>query len=456
MWPGRFTKRTRTKRTRRRLTRRSTLIVLAVASAFVALGITLAAGATSVPAPTITSKPANPTNQTSASFTYTDSQAGVTFECSLDGASFAACPSSGITYKGPLADGSHSFKVQAVSGKKTSSAASYSWVIDTKPPSIALSFPRNGGLYGAAFWNAGCSGGAGVCGGASDQSGIASVKVSILQQNTGKYWNGASFSSTSEVFNTASGTTSWRYPLAVPSPDGSYTVHVRATDTPGNTTSSASQVSATFTIDTTPPPPPTITSGPGATTTSTSATFTFTDSQAGVGFLCGLDGGSFSLCSSPKTYQSLSLGEHTFSVRAFELAGNVSTPASYSWTVVKSAEGMPFTISGTASGLLYPGVSRPLPLTISNPNSVQIFVTSLTVSTQPGSTKAGCDGPTNLQVTQSSASGANALTVPANGQVTLPSGTVSAPQVLMKNLPTNQDACQGASYTFSYSGSAHS
>ena len=152
----------------------------------------------------ITGKPANPTNQTSASFTYTNSQAGVTFECSLDGASFAACPSSGITYKGPLADGSHSFKVQAVSGKKTSSAASYSWVIDTKPPSIALSFPRNGGLYGAAFWNAGCSGGAGVCGGASDQSGIASVKVSILQQNTGKYWNGASFSSTSEVFNTAS------------------------------------------------------------------------------------------------------------------------------------------------------------------------------------------------------------------------------------------------------------
>jgi hypothetical protein len=26
----------------------------------------------------------------------------------------------------------------------------------------------------------------------------------------------------------------------------------------------------------------------------------------------------------------------------------------------------------------------------------------------------------------------------------------------MKNLPTNQDACKGATFTFSYSGSAHS
>jgi hypothetical protein len=47
--------------------------------------------------------------------------------------------------------------------------------------------------------------------------------------------------------------------------------------------------------------------------------------------------------------------------------------------------------------------------------------------------------------------------VPAKGgKVTLPTGTVSAPQVLMKNLPTNQDACQGASFTFTYGGNGHS
>jgi hypothetical protein len=59
-------------------------------------------------------------------------------------------------------------------------------------------------------------------------------------------------------------------------------------------------------------------------------------------------------------------------------------------------------------------------------------------------------------LTQSNVSTANPLAIPANGHVALPSGAVSAPQVLMKDLPVNQDACKGASFTFTYSGSAHS
>src|SRR2546428_6861222 len=105
--------------TRRRLSRRSALVVLVTISSLTGLGITLASGATAVPAPTITSAPANPTNQTSAKFEYTDSQSGVTFQCKLDGSEYAACPATGVTYTG-LANGSHTFKVQAVSGTKTS------------------------------------------------------------------------------------------------------------------------------------------------------------------------------------------------------------------------------------------------------------------------------------------------------------------------------------------------
>jgi hypothetical protein len=59
-------------------------------------------------------------------------------------------------------------------------------------------------------------------------------------------------------------------------------------------------------------------------------------------------------------------------------------------------------------------------------------------------------------VTQSNASAANPLLIPANGHVSLPSGAISAPQVLMRDLPTNQDACKNAAFTFNYSGSAHS
>jgi hypothetical protein len=231
---------------------------------------------------------------------------------------------------------------------------------------------------------------------------------------------------------------------------------VRATDEAGNTTPAASQPTSVFTIDTTPPPPPAIVSGPERTTSADTATFVFTDGEAGVEFLCAIDRRPYGRCSSPQLYGSLSLGQHTFWVWALDAAGNMSEATSYSWTVVKSGPSKPFTISGGLSELLAPGLGRTLPLTIVNPNGVPIYVTSLVVGVQPGSSKPGCDGPTNLQVTQSSASSTNALTVPAGGHVTLPSGAVSAPRVFMQNLPSNQDACKGATYAFTYSGSAHS
>jgi hypothetical protein len=382
----------------------------------------------------------------------------VSFRCQLDAAALSACPSSGITYAGPLTQGSHTFKVVAVAGTKTSSAASYTWTIDTTPPTITLSFPANGHSYGESGWSTGCSPSPGLCGSAKDPSGVKSVAVSI-QRGSGNWWDGSGFNKTSEYFNTTTlaspGATStgWRYPLSLPA-NGTYTVHVRAIDALGNTTSLASQLTSTFKIDTA-PPVPSITSGPGEQTTSTTATFVFSDIEASATFLCRLDGSSFSSCKSPKSYTTLSQGHHIFYVEASDGPGNVSAPASYSWTV-SAVEGKPFTISGNLAEVLAPGLSRALALTISNPNGVQILVTSLTVSVQAGSTKSECDGPTNLTVTQSNASATNALAVPAGGHVTLPAGTVSAPQVLMQNLASNQDACKGASFTFSYSGSAHS
>ena len=67
--------------------------------------------------------------------------------------------------------------------------------------------------------------------------------------------------------------------------------------------------------------------------TSTSATFSFSDSEADVSFECARDGGAFAACTSPKTLTGLSQGEHTFSVRAIDRAGNVGAAASTTWTV---------------------------------------------------------------------------------------------------------------------------
>ena len=86
------------------------------------------------PTATIDTKPANPTNATSAGFTYHSTPAGATFECKLDTEAFAACESSGKTYPGPLGEGSHTFQVRAHNVNGTGPAASYPWTIDVTPP----------------------------------------------------------------------------------------------------------------------------------------------------------------------------------------------------------------------------------------------------------------------------------------------------------------------------------
>jgi hypothetical protein len=446
-----------------RALRRHPIALLATLAPALAAAAALAAGAPArLPVPTISSRPSDPTNQTSAQFRYSAPGAGVSYQCRLDGAAFISCPASGIGYPGPLAAGRHTFEVRAIVGGKTGDDASYSWTVDTTPPTAAIAFPVDGSALGPAAWGHGCPGRAGICGTAKDATGVSAVAVSI-RQGAGKWWDGSAFDRTSETFVAAAvgsgrGGSSWSYPLALPA-DGSYTVHVRAQDGAGNSNTAGSQASATFTIDTTAPPAPTITSGPGPQTTQKSATFAFSDTEAGVSYLCARDGARATACTSPVTYPSNSRAAHKFTVQARDAAGNLSPVVTYIWSVVKALEetsGKPFTVSGSATSALAPGFSSPMALTVTNPNNVPITVTELNVAVAAASSKAGCEGPANLALTQSNISASNPLVVPAGGHASVPSGTVSAPQVLMKDLPTNQDACKNASFNFTYSGSAHS
>jgi hypothetical protein len=82
------------------------------------------------------------------------------------------------------------------------------------------------------------------------------------------------------------------------------------------------------------PPGTSITSGPDNPTTSTSASFAFTATQSGSTFQCKLDNAAYAACTSPKAYSGLSVGSHTFSVRAIDPAGNTdATPDSRTWTI---------------------------------------------------------------------------------------------------------------------------
>ena len=69
-----------------------------------------------------------------------------------------------------------------------------------------MTFPAASGNYNTVTWNAGCPI-PGICGTASDPvAGVQKVEIS-LRRGSGNYWNGSSFSSASEVFLPANGTT---------------------------------------------------------------------------------------------------------------------------------------------------------------------------------------------------------------------------------------------------------
>jgi hypothetical protein len=84
-----------------------------------------------------------------------------------------------------------------------------------------------------------------------------------------------------------------------------------------------------------------ITSGPQGTTTATNATFGFASTKAGSTFECDLDGAGFAPCTSPKSYASVPLGTHTFSVRASVGGETDASPATRSWTVVTAPPAPP-------------------------------------------------------------------------------------------------------------------
>jgi hypothetical protein len=200
------------------------------------------------------------------------------------------------------------------------------------------------------------------------------------------------------------------------------------------------------------PPRPRITRHPTKTSLSTSVSFRFIDSQAPVDFQCKLDRAGWKLCGSRVFYRGLEVGAHRFLVRAEGRSGRRSGPARFSWV---QAEPKSFSITPDLSGLseLYPGAAPvALPLVLTNPNSSPIFITSLQVSVigEP----PGCASGDNLELTQSNASSASPLQIPAGGAVTLPAMGISAPAIGMRDLPVSQDVCQNAQFPLAFSGVA--
>jgi len=90
------------------------------------------------PNTSITSNPPASTNNSSATFGFSATQAGSTFTCSLDGGVFVGCTSP-TTYTG-LVTTSHTFRVRATdpAGNTDATPATYTWTVDVTPPNTTI------------------------------------------------------------------------------------------------------------------------------------------------------------------------------------------------------------------------------------------------------------------------------------------------------------------------------
>ena len=258
---------------------------------------------TAAPNTTIGSKPSNPSNSGSTSFSFTGDADVASFECQLDGGGFSACTSP-KDYSG-LSDGSHTFQVRAIDGAGNTDPTpdSFTWTIDTTAPNTTIgSKPSNPSNSGSASFSF------------TGDADVASFECKLDAANFSACTSPKDYSDLS---------------------DGSHTFQVRAIDGAGNTDPTPD--SFTWTIDTA-APNTTIGSKPSNPSNSGSASFSFTGDADVASFECKLDAATFSACTSPKDYSDLSDGSHTFQVRAIDGAGNTDpTPDSFTWTIDTAA-----------------------------------------------------------------------------------------------------------------------
>ena len=352
---------------------------------------------TSAPETTIVTGPGPFTNDATPAFAFGSDEPAATFECSLDGAAFAACPDE----IGPLAAGTYTLAVRAVdaAGNRDATPAERTFTVDLTAPAAPLTDPLpqltrvaqvavkgtaeplatirvydGGSLVESA--QAGADGAWSLsltltdgqheltaravdrAGNQSPLTAPASVTVDttrptvtvegprVVNSTTPSFTLvsevGARFDCTVDARDTVECPTA--YTVAEPAlADGPHVLIVVAFDTAGNASTPAR---VDFTVDTV-KPTATITGGPAEPTNDTRPTFSFTADEAGW-FDCAVDQLASVPCASPhRLLTAVADGPHTFSVTPIDAAGNRGTPVPRTFTVDTVAPTL--TVEGPAS-----------------------------------------------------------------------------------------------------------
>jgi hypothetical protein len=240
-------------------------------------------------------------------------EVGVTFECSLDGAAFAACPASQTL--SALSDGPHSFAARAIdaAGNVDASPISATFAVETTPPDTVID-----------------SGPAGPVSTPTVQFAFSSPDLDTdgfeCSIDGGAY---AVCTSPADV----AGLT-----------DGPHTFAVRAFDAAGNR--DASPASRAFSVDTV--APDTLLFGaPVGYKTNGDATVVFGSADGDVvGYQCSTNGGAWSACTSPRNLTGLADGPYEVAIRAVDAAGNADpTPVVAAWIIDSQAPTASFVVA---------------------------------------------------------------------------------------------------------------
>jgi hypothetical protein len=348
----------------------------------------------SAPTTNITAGPGVQSNASSGSFSFSANESVTGYQCRIGAAAFAACTSP-YSY-GPLADGAHSFDVEATAdlAGNPGTPTNYSWTIDTipsdtsitsQPPALSNTASPSFGLSateaGSTFECALDAGAFVACPAPKSYSGVSdgahtfqaravdpagnvdptpasyswTIDATAPDTTIGPSFPAALTTATGATFDFSSNESLSTFKCALDAgtyascstpktysglADGAHTFYVRASDTAANT--DPSPASYTWTIDTTPPATTIGATMPAGNTQSSSATFDFASNEPGSTFECRLDGALFGPCTTPVSYSGLSDGTHTFDVRATDPVGNLDTsPASYSWKIDNVAPSTP-------------------------------------------------------------------------------------------------------------------
>jgi len=324
------------------------------------------------------SEPPAISSSANATFTFHGSSRAVSFQCTLDNGTVAACTSP-ATYSG-LANGQHTFAVAAVAGDGTvdPTPAQDSWTIDTDVPDTQIDFHPDALSTSA--------------------SAAFLFEATIVNCTFNCALDGADAGPCTSP-TTYSGLT-----------DGPHTFSVAATDPAGVTDPTPATFS--WNIDTT-PPDTTIESGPASTIETNTATFTFVASKPDCTFTCTLDG-TQAACTSPYTVSSLAAGQHSFLVAAIDSFGLQDPTPAQAFFTVQAAQLLQTTLTSSPSPLSN-NSSASFAFTANNPNAT--FVCSIdgaaaTSCTSPATYLGLADGAHTFEVI-ASVGGVAELTPPS-------------------------------------------